>query len=981
MPSTQVTRVTPGGSRDEAGFGGAAGGAWADALPIIELMPTLIPTLIASAIVPAPLVLLTITAVLSREFPLRFPGRRNGRRPIRDRVAGYYKMVAAALPAAYRPGRRSPQGRAGVSKAPRATDRTGSSGFADRAICTFPTIIPAFTALHRQAAIFGLELYHKDALCGPEEFCKPMFRLNTSRQGAGRALLSCLLVAAGSAWTVSAQERPGAAAPSRAQKPSASIDPTFHTPQPPLKPPKAAALTAHWIWLGPVVGDQQVETRTRFTLPARPRTAEVWITADDAFTLFVNGRKVEESRPVEQGWTHAHRRDVAAYLHAGRNVLAVQGINAGGGAAGVLVELDVNGVQTVVSDRRWKALLSTDPAGRLDGGLSGRFRLAERHGGRRRRHRRLGAGRDGLAAWGLRLVYGAQNAAAGCGGGAVRFRLGAEPHEPAATASGDGANCRPRTRPSSNPRQILVDFGKELSGRIEIAGTEGAAVEVHTGETREACLRILKDARLIAIDNSGPWLLTLHGSEVQTTPYTAFRYALLTFPGDRPVALSRVDCDFKYYPVEYKGAFDCSDPLLTRIWYTGAYTAHLCMQEEIWDAPKRDRGLWIGDMHVTGETINNVFADRFLMEKSLAGGRANAQRGRPDTQLPPADVNDIPGYTAAWFGTLADFYRHDGDLAFLRRQHPGILSLLAYQQTEFDARHLFSNPYHAWDFCDWAPEYVRDTPQTLAATDLFAIYGVRQAVFLLKALGDTANADRYGAWADRLDARRRAACSSIRRRRPMAGGCRRTRWRSTPESRPRRSRRRSIPPCFKAGTPAWKAPAGGDLAGSEVMSPYYGHYVLSAYGQMGRYQAGIDLLRRYWGGMLARGATTWWEVFDPSFPQDANWSLDRMPYVSLCHGWSSGPTSYLTEQILGVRPTAGGFTSVLIQPELGDLTWVEGTVPTPQGRLHLRAAKSSNGIVCTLNLPAGIHALVKLPGRTVTLDHAGRYTLRAASKP
>jgi hypothetical protein len=162
------------------------------------------------------------------------------------------------------------------------------------------------------------------------------------------------------------------------------------------------------------------------------------------------------------------------------------------------------------------------------------------------------------------------------------------------------------------------------------------------------------------------------------------------------------------------------------------------------------------------------------------------------------------------------------------------------------------------------------------------------------------------------------------------------------------------------------------------MSPFYGNYILSAYAQLGQVQAGIDLMRRYWGGMLARGTTTWWECFDPSFPPDMNWALDRMPYVSLCHGWSSGPTSYLTEVVLGVKPTTGGFESVTIQPQLGDLIWADGTVPTPHGSVRLHVKKGANGIVCTLTLPAGIHALVKLSGRTVSLDHAGTFTLRGA---
>ena len=93
-----------------------------------------------------------------------------------------------------------------------------------------------------------------------------------------------------------------------------------------------------------------------------------------------------------------------------------------------------------------------------------------------------------------------------------------------------------------------------------------------------------------ALDNSGPFTLTITDGEPATTPYSAFRYALLTFPSRQAATITKIACDHKYYPVAYKGTFACSDPLLTKIWYTGAYTAHLCMQEEIWDAPKRDRG-------------------------------------------------------------------------------------------------------------------------------------------------------------------------------------------------------------------------------------------------------------------------------------------------------------------------------------------------------------------------------------------------------
>ncbi len=112
------------------------------------------------------------------------------------------------------------------------------------------------------------------------------------------------------------------------------------------------------------------------------------------------------------------------------------------------------------------------------------------------------------------------------------------------------------------------------------------------------------------------------------------------------------------YPVEYKGSFESSDPQLNRIWETAAYTAHLCMQEGIWDGVKRDRGRWMGDLDVTGRVISSVFADRSLMEPTMAAVVGDS----PVTR----DVNTIAGYSALWITGQADFYRHSGDLSYLK---------------------------------------------------------------------------------------------------------------------------------------------------------------------------------------------------------------------------------------------------------------------------------------------------------------------------
>ena len=63
--------------------------------------------------------------------------------------------------------------------------------------------------------------------------------------------------------------------------------------------------------------------------------------------------------------------------------------------------------------------------------------------------------------------------------------------------------------------------------------------------------------------------------------------------------------------------------------------------------------------------------------------------------------------------------------------------------------------------------------------------------------------------------------------------------------------------------------------------------------------------------------------------------------TSLCHGWSAGPAAWLQQYILGDRPATPGFAVVNFQPDLGDLQWAEGEIPTPYGMITVTLSKTS----------------------------------------
>jgi alpha-L-rhamnosidase len=77
--------------------------------------------------------------------------------------------------------------------------------------------------------------------------------------------------------------------------------------------------------------------------------------------------------------------------------------------------------------------------------------------------------------------------------------------------------------------------------------------------------------------------------------------------------------------------------------------------------------------------------------------------------------------------------------------------------------------------------------------------------------------------------------------------------------------------------------------------------------------------------------------------------------MSLAHGWASGPTSWLSEHVLGVQVAEPGGKTLRIRPNLGDLTFVEGTFPTPLGVVKLHHTRLPDGSVKSdVEAPSGI---------------------------
>ncbi len=135
----------------------------------------------------------------------------------------------------------------------------------------------------------------------------------------------------------------------------------------------------------------------------------------------------------------------------------------------------------------------------------------------------------------------------------------------------------------------------------------------------------------------------------------------------------------------------------------------------------------------------------------------------------------------------------------------------------------------------------------------------------------------------------------------------------------------------------------------------------------------MRVIRDYWRKMLDLDATTFWVDFNldwipnacgidrlvPDGMKDIHADFGAYCYKglrhSLCHGRAAGPTAWLSEHILGVKPLQPGCTVLQIKPNLGKLESAEGAFPTPQGTVKVRHTRTASGKVDTaVTAPKGI---------------------------
>ena len=495
---------------------------------------------------------------------------------------------------------------------------------------------------------------------------------------------------------------------------------------------------------------------------------------------------------------------------------------------------------------------------------------------------------------------------------------------------------------------FLLDFGTEFAGGVRIATqliskdgepyVPGVKMRIRFGESvAEALTPVgIKNSKNAHTPRDFSAQLLYYGStEWGQSGYRFLYMELETENVD--VQIGAVHGIFTYRDIPYIGKFECNDSVLTDIYNTSAYTVHLNMQSKLWDGIKRDRLVWIGDMHPEVRVIRSVFGYNEVVDESLKEVAASFPL--------PKWPNNIATYGMWFIYILYDWYIHNGRkelLIELKNYWVGLLKQLA-GLVHTEGRALREEDLFKGFFFDWP---TREMPEAGGA-------GVGALLARVLEMG--------------------ARLCDLMDEPQVAAECRGKIGYLGHDGLCHGNMKQIVAMMSLAGhisdEEAAKVLTEGCGSG---MSTFQSFYILKAAAKTAGNTQALAMLKHYYGGMLDAGATTFWEDFDVDWIRegaridkilepgeyDIHGDNGKFCYTglrhSLCHGWSAGPAAFLAEDVLGVQIRSLGCKELSVKPNLESLDWVKGSYPTPYGAVTVEAERVGDTVKTKIDAPKEI---------------------------
>ena len=320
----------------------------------------------------------------------------------------------------------------------------------------------------------------------------------------------------------------------------------------------------------------------------------------------------------------------------------------------------------------------------------------------------------------------------------------------------------------------------------------------------------------------------------------------------------------------------------------GRATLRDCMQTVFEDGPKRDRRLWLGDLRLQALANYATYRNYDLVKRSLyiLAGTAT-DKGLVSTcafeqPKPMRGGDSILDYTALFAPTVLEYLDASRDRKTAEDLWPLVLKQLDFTLEPVNPDGLLITPKSWWCFIDW-----HRTLDKQASEHAIVLFGLKATYKLAQKIGKTDEVVFVPAIVARMEAAARSHLWDETQGLFVSGPKREISWASQAWM-------------TLAGVPS---PEQAKRAMGEVMrspsaekpvTPYMNHYIVEALQAAGLADEASAHLNAYWGGMVKKGADTFWEVYVPGDDHLSPYNSHLMN--SYCHAWSCTPTYLLRKK-------------------------------------------------------------------------------------
>lgn len=577
---------------------------------------------------------------------------------------------------------------------------------------------------------------------------------------------------------------------------------------------------------------------------------------------------------------------------------------------------------------------------------------------------------------------------------------------------------------AGNGSQLVFDFGKEVGGIVHLgysaSGNSSGAVGLAFTEAKNWIgeWSDSSNGKFVGPDGAIYSNFTGPGSVSYTMPDEklrgGFRYLTLFLVSESAsVDISSIELEIGFQPTwsnlrAYQGYFHSSDALLNSIWYSGAYTLQtnavpvnsgrsVPFLHSGWanngtlgpgdtiivDGAKRDRAVWPGDMGVAVPSTFVSVGDLDSVRNALQAmyDNQNADGSFPEAGPPLLQQGSDTYHMWSMIGTY-NYLLYTNDTAFLARNWAGYLAAMDHIYAKVQPSSGLLNVTGTRDWARWQTGFNMSEAQMIlyrtlttgaelaiwhgddtnnnntaaaaAATDLSALWTQRAASLQNATLAHCYDA-AYGAFRDN------ATATTLH---PQDANSMSVLFGVVAADSP------AAQSISARLTDNW-TPLGAEapeLPGN--VSPFVSSFEVQAHLAAGRTRRALDLVRTSWGWYLGNPngtESTAVEGYLTNGTFGYRWSRgygDDFSYVSHAHGWSSGPTSALTEFVLGLSVTGRVGSTWRFAPQFGDLAFAEGGFTTSLGKFQAgwsTGKGGGGGYKASLKTPEGTVGTLVLP--------------------